>query len=130
MKKLNFFPVLFMALCMFLGFDVSAQYKSLNESKALVENTVKQKSQNTIAGELKVGMVMSLKEPFRSSTPNAVDVYIIRYGNVLLEQLKSVSDVATAINNTDLIFSSQGGGSQRITARQNAAAYFKQLLSI
>lgn len=130
MKKLNFFPVLFMALCMFLGFDVSAQYKSLNESKALVENTVKQKSQNTIAGELKVGMVMSLKEPFRSSTPNAADVYIIRYGNVLLEQLKSVSDVATAINNTDLIFSSQGGGSQRITARQNAAAYFKQLLSI
>jgi len=123
-----------MALCMFLGFDVSAQYKSLNESKALVENTVNQKSQNGIAGPRAMAAINQSNPLVSASAPTLAkinDIYITKYGNELLNQFKSgVTDVTTAIANADLIFSTQGGGSQRITARQNAAAYFKQLLSI
>ena len=77
---------------------------------------------------IQFNQIVSASAPSQS---RLADVYIIRYGNELLVQFKSgISDVSTAIANADLIFSTQGGGSQRIAARQNAAAYFKQLLSI
>ena len=134
MKKFNFLFLSFVTIFMLSGFSSIAQWKPLHEALALTENTVVQKSQVVKDVKLEVGLVLAVSANPAPATanPNRLnDIFIIRYGNVLLEQFKvGITDVGMAIANTDLHFAVQGGKPQYIAARNTASDYYKQILKL
>lgn len=132
MKKFNFLFLSFVTLFMFCGFSSIAQWKPLHEAMAITESTVAQKTQVVKDIKLEAGMALgvSANPAPASQNPNRLnDIFIIRYGNALMDQFKAgITDVGMAIANTDLHFATQGGKPQYIAARNVAANHYKQLL--
>ena len=122
MKKCNFFPVLVVALFMFLGFSSSAQsYKPVTECITLVGSTVEQ-SQALVTSVSQTNTVN-----YQTSQSMLLSGMKDRIGSELLQEFKNNSDVAKAFENVAANFSVSA---QRAQAKSEVINFYKQLLTL